>query len=74
MAAYSISAYVAGVDQMTDEFHSSRTVVLIGMTTFQTGFAVGSMVLAPFSENHGRKPVYLATYGLFNGELDLVNA
>lgn len=67
MAAYSISAYVAGADAMAAEFQSTNTVVLIGMTTFQTGFAIGPMVLAPLSELNGRKPVFLATYALFNG-------
>jgi MFS family permease len=38
------------------------------MTTFQTGFAAGPMVLAPLSEINGRKPVLLGTYALFNGE------
>lgn len=67
MAAYSISAYVAGVDAMAAEFQSESIVVLIGMPSFQTGFAIGPMVLAPLSEIHGRKPVFLGTYALFNG-------
>lgn len=67
MAAYSISAYVAGLDAMAAEFQSESIVVLVGMPTFQTGFAIGPMVLAPLSEIHGRKPVYLGTYSLFNG-------
>jgi hypothetical protein len=67
MAAYSISAYVAGVNSMAEEFRSTRTVALIGMTTFQSGFAIGPMALAPFSELNGRKPVFMSTYALFNG-------
>jgi MFS family permease len=67
MAAYSISAYVAGVDAMAAEFQSESIVVLIGMPSFQTGFAIGPMALAPLSEIHGRKPVFLGTYALFNG-------
>src|ERR1035438_10222288 len=59
MAAYSISAYVAGVDAMAAEFQSESIAVLIGMPSFQTGFAIGPMVLAPLSEIHGRKPVFL---------------
>src|SRR5947209_7329612 len=46
MAAYSISAYVAGADAMVEEFQSTKAVVLVGMTTFQTGFAIGPMGLA----------------------------
>jgi MFS family permease len=71
MAAYSISAYVSGATAMANEFHSTKEVVLVGMTTFQTGFAVGPMVLAPLSEINGRKPVFLATYMLFNSWLTL---
>jgi MFS family permease len=67
IAAYSISAYVAGVDAMASEFQSESIVVLVGMSTFQIGFAIGPMVLAPLSEIHGRKPVFLGTYALFNG-------
>jgi MFS family permease len=67
MAAYSISAYVSGATAMAKEFHSTKEVVLVGVTTFQTGFAVGPMMLAPLSEINGRKPVFLATYLLFNG-------
>lgn len=68
MAAYSISAYVAGVPAMVKEFNSTETVVLIGMATFQTGFAAGPMVLAPLGEINSRKPVFLGTYAFFNGE------
>jgi MFS family permease len=71
MAAYSISAYVAGVDAMAAEFQSESIIVLIGMPTFQTGFAIGPMVLAPLSEVHGRKPVFLGTYALFNGGISV---
>ncbi|KAK4173617.1 putative multidrug efflux system [Triangularia setosa] len=66
MAAYSISAYVSGVSSIAAEFGSSRTVALVGMPTFQTAFAAAPMVLAPFSEFVGRKPVFLTTYGLYS--------
>lgn len=66
MAAYSISAYVSGVTAMAIEFHSPRIVTLVGMPVFQIAFAAAPMVLAPFSEFVGRKPVFLATYLLFN--------
>ncbi|KAK0672544.1 putative multidrug efflux system [Cercophora samala] len=66
MAAYSISAYVSGVGSIAAEFGTSRTVALIGMPAFQTAFAAAPMVLAPFSEFVGRKPVFLSTYGLYS--------
>jgi hypothetical protein len=34
MAAYSISAYVAGVPNIAKEFNSTEAVVLVGMATF----------------------------------------
>ncbi|KAK0744962.1 major facilitator superfamily domain-containing protein [Apiosordaria backusii] len=66
MAAYSISAYVSGVDSIATEFESSHIVALVGMPTFQTAFAAAPMVLAPFSEFVGRKPVFLSTYILYS--------
>jgi len=66
MAAYSISAYVSGVTAIADEFHTPRIAALVGMPVFQVAFAAAPMVLAPFSEFVGRKPVFLATYLLFN--------
>jgi hypothetical protein len=68
IAAYSISAYVAGVPAMAKEFDSTETVALVGMATFQTGFAAGPMVLVPLSKINGRKPIFLGTYALLNGE------
>jgi len=66
MAAYSISAYVSGVTAIAVEFGSPRIVALVGMPVFQAAFAAAPMVLAPFSEFVGRKPVFLATYLLYN--------
>ena len=66
MAAYSISAYVSGVGAIALEFRSSRVAALVGMLAFQTAFAAAPMFLAPLSEFVGRKPVFLATYFLFN--------
>ncbi len=66
MAAYSIPAYVSGVTSIALELDSSRVVALVGMPVFQLAFATAPMFLAPFSEFVGRKPVFLATYLLFN--------
>ncbi|KAI9928241.1 hypothetical protein MW887_002274 [Aspergillus wentii] len=54
-----------GVTHMTAEWHVSQVAVLVGITTFTSGFAVGPMFLAPFSEINGRKPVFVATAILF---------
>ncbi|KAL8828725.1 MAG: hypothetical protein Q9170_006475 [Blastenia crenularia] len=42
-----------------------RTAIYVGITTFTTGFATAPMILAPFSEINGRKPVFIATGALF---------
>ncbi|PLB53937.1 MFS general substrate transporter [Aspergillus steynii IBT 23096] len=64
-ASYAASCYSPGVQQMTREWHVSEVPVLVGITTFTSGFAVGPMFLAPFSEIYGRKPVFVATAILF---------
>ncbi|KAI9797106.1 MAG: hypothetical protein M1835_002094 [Candelina submexicana] len=46
---------------MSAEVGVSDVAVLVGNTTFCTGFAIAPMVLAPFSETIGRKPVFIVT-------------
>ncbi|KAF2815033.1 MFS general substrate transporter, partial [Mytilinidion resinicola] len=65
ITAFSAGSYSPGVGQMTKEWHISDVAALVGITTFTTGFGVAPMVLAPFSEIHGRKPVFLVTGLLF---------
>lgn len=50
---------------MTAEWGVSSVAALVGITTFTTGFAVAPMVLAPFSEINGRRPVFIASGILF---------
>ncbi|CUS08262.1 unnamed protein product [Tuber aestivum] len=66
MGAYSAGAYTSGLDQMMEEWHVSRLVLLAGITTFTAGFALPPLVLGPFSEVYGRRDVYLVTFGLYN--------
>ncbi|KAG0134766.1 major facilitator superfamily domain-containing protein [Tuber indicum] len=66
MGAYSASAYTSGIDEMMEEWHVSRIVMLLGITTFTIGFAVPPLVLGPLSEVYGRRDPYLVTFGLFN--------
>lgn len=63
--AFTSGAYAPGIDQMTAEWHISRVACLVGITIFTCGFAIAPMVLAPFSELNGRKPVFIATGLLF---------
>jgi len=64
VTAYTAGSYSPGVGQMTDYWHVSDVAMLVGITTFTTGFGIAPMVLAPFSEINGRKPVFLIT-GMF---------
>ena len=63
--AYTAGAYAPASEQLAEEWHVSQTAVYVGITMFTTGFAVAPMVLAPFSELNGRKPVFVVTGILF---------
>lgn len=69
-AATAVTAYTAGsysppTQQMSEYWGVSQIAICVGITTFSIGFAVAPMVLAPFSELNGRKPVFVATGILF---------
>lgn len=50
MAAYAGGAYTSGLDQMSVEWGVGRVALLVGITTFTTGFAIAPLFLAPLSE------------------------
>ena len=63
--AYTAGAYSSASTQMSQEFGVSMVAIYMGITTFTTGFGIAPMILAPFSEINGRKPVFVATGILF---------
>lgn len=65
VTAYTAGSYSPPSQQMSDYWGVSQTAIYVGITTFTSGFAVAPMVLAPFSELNGRKPVFVATGILF---------
>ncbi|KAJ8107764.1 hypothetical protein OPT61_g8638 [Boeremia exigua] len=65
LTAYAAGSYSPGVAQMSAEWGVSPVAVLVGITMYTTGFAVAPMVLAPFSEINGRRPVFIASGILF---------
>ena len=65
VTAYTAGSYSAGTEQMMREWGVSEVAIYVGITTFTTGFAIAPMVLAPFSEINGRKPVFITTGILF---------
>ena len=65
VTAYTAGSYSPASAQMSAEWGVSQEAIYVGITTFTTGFAIAPMVLAPFSEINGRKPVFVATGILF---------
>jgi len=64
LTAFTAGSYSPGTYQMQEEWGVSHVAALVGITTFTTGFAIAPMVLAPFSEIHGRRPVFWASGAL----------
>lgn len=51
---------------MMETFHEPNKIKLVlGLTTYLTGLALGSVILAPLSEMYGRRPVYLIAVAMF---------
>ena len=65
VTAYTAGSYSPASDQLSEYWGVSQTAILVGITTFTTGFATAPMILAPFSELNGRRPVFIATGVLF---------
>lgn len=57
--------YSPGSNFMAAEWRVSHEAIVTGIPAFTTGFAVAPMILAPFSEINGRKPVVIITGLLF---------
>ena len=65
LTAYTAGSYAAAADQLMAKWHVSQVAFNVGITTFTTGFSTAPMVLAPFSELNGRKPVFVTTGTIF---------
>lgn len=60
------SAYTSAIPGMMRDLNvSNEYVVLLGLTTYLLGLAVGSVICAPLSEMFGRRPIYLASLALY---------
>ncbi|CAK4031247.1 efflux pump atB-like [Lecanosticta acicola] len=57
--------YSSTYAQLEAEFHVSREVATVGLTTFVCGLGLGPMFLSPLSEFYGRRIVYLFAFGMF---------
>lgn len=64
-AAYSAGSYASPAEELMRLWNVSNVVYNLGITIFTFGFGVAPMVLAPFSEINGRRPVFIVTGILF---------
>lgn len=60
--SFASSAYSGGVIGILQEFHVSREVVILGVSMFVLGFAIGPLIWAPCSELWGRQKLFFFTY------------
>ena len=60
------TSYTSGIPGMMVTFGvHSKTLLVLGITTYLSGLALGSIVLAPLSEMYGRRPVYIIAVSCF---------
>jgi hypothetical protein len=57
--------YTSTYTQMTEEYHISKEVATVGLTTYVCGLGLGPMFLGPLSEFYGRRIIYLWAFGGF---------
>ncbi|KAF9894560.1 hypothetical protein FE257_006445 [Aspergillus nanangensis] len=53
------SAYTGGLVEVSDEFHVSQELAILGISLYVVGFAFGPLLLSPLSEVYGRRPVFV---------------
>jgi hypothetical protein len=63
--SFASSAYTGGIRQIINDFDVSEEVVILGISLFVIGFAIGPLIWAPLSELYGRQKVFVITYGIF---------
>ncbi|RAL11771.1 putative MFS multidrug transporter [Aspergillus homomorphus CBS 101889] len=69
LAGYSAGEVSPASSVLTAEWGVSAVVYNLTITVFCTGFALAPMVLAPFSEINGRRPIFVASGILFTASL-----
>lgn len=67
LAASTAGEFTAAAAQLQHIWNMSATALDVGITSFTTGFAVAPMILAPFSEINGRRPLFILSGILFTG-------
>lgn len=65
VVSLSSTLYTSGIPGLERDFHITKIVALLGVTTYLLGMASGSIFLAPLSEVTGRRPVYIGATIIF---------
>lgn len=65
IVSLSSTLYTSGIPGLQEEFHISKLVALLGVTTYLLGMATGSILFAPLSELVGRRPIYIISTTIF---------
>lgn len=65
MSAYSTSAYSIGIPSMVAELGNNQLSSAAGLALYAWGFGIAPMILAPLSEEYGRKWTYFIAVFLF---------
>ncbi|GAA5862570.1 hypothetical protein JCM3774_001063 [Rhodotorula dairenensis] len=63
--AFGSSVVSAAIPELTTVFNKDLTVLTLSVSLYVLGFALGPLLWAPFSEQWGRRPIYIITYALF---------
>lgn len=67
LAGYSAGEVSPASEELCKEWGISSVVYNLSITIFCFGFALAPMILAPFSEINGRRPIFVASGILFVG-------
>jgi len=67
LAGYAAGEVSPASEELTEKWGISAVVYNLSITLFCCGFALAPMVLAPFSEINGRRPIFIASGILFVG-------
>jgi multidrug resistance protein len=65
VVSLSSTLYTSGIPGLQEDFHISKIVALLGVTTYLLGMGIGSIIFAPLSELVGRRPVYIVSMIIF---------
>ena len=59
------SIFTPGIGQIAEDLKASEQAVIATTTGFVIMMGIGPLVLAPFSETFGRRPIYIVCFGIF---------